>query len=60
MQPTWPGGERGKRHNGMQDDSGVLEDEPRGGPPARRQHPKFNSRHPSRPRSTLELVAINP
>jgi hypothetical protein len=38
---------RGKKHNGMQDDLGVLEDEPRDGPPARRQHPKFNSRHPA-------------
>jgi hypothetical protein len=35
--------ERGKRHNGPQDNSGVLEDEPRDGAPVRRHHLKFNS-----------------
>jgi hypothetical protein len=35
--------ERGKRHNGLQDNSGVLEDEPRDGAPVRRHHLKFNS-----------------
>jgi hypothetical protein len=35
--------ERGKKHNIIQDDSGVLEDEPGEGAPARRHHPKFNS-----------------
>jgi hypothetical protein len=38
---------RGKRHNGLQDDSGASEDEPRDGAPMRRHHPKFNSRHPA-------------
>jgi hypothetical protein len=38
--------ERGKRHNGLQDDSGVSEDEPRDGTPSRRHHLKFKSRHP--------------
>jgi hypothetical protein len=38
--------ERGKRHNGLQDDSGASEDEPRDGAPARRHHPKFNLRRP--------------
>jgi hypothetical protein len=37
--------ERGKRHNGLQDDSGASEDEPRDGAPTRRHHPKFNSQH---------------
>jgi hypothetical protein len=36
--------ERGKRHNSLQDDLGASEDEPRDGAPARRHHPKFNSR----------------
>jgi hypothetical protein len=35
--------ERGKRHNGLQDDSGALDDDPRDGAPMRRHHPKFNS-----------------
>jgi hypothetical protein len=34
--------ERGKRHNGQQDDSGASEEEPRDGAPTRRNHPKFN------------------
>jgi hypothetical protein len=38
---------RGKRHNGQQDDSGALDDEPRDGAPVRRHHPKFNSRCPA-------------
>jgi hypothetical protein len=38
---------RGKRHNGLQDDLGVSEDEPWDGAPIRRHHPKFNSRHPA-------------
>jgi hypothetical protein len=33
--------ERGKKHNGLQDDSGVLDDEPRDGAPTRTHHPKF-------------------
>jgi hypothetical protein len=37
---------RGKRHNGLQDDSGVLEDEPRDDAPTRRHQPKFHSRCP--------------
>jgi hypothetical protein len=39
--------DRGKRHNGMQDDSGASDDEPRDGAPTRRHHPKFDSRHPA-------------
>jgi hypothetical protein len=39
--------ERGKRHNGPQDDSGASDDEPRDGAPTRRHHPKFNSRRPA-------------
>jgi hypothetical protein len=35
--------ERGKKHNGLQDDSGASDDEPRDGSPMRRHHPKFNS-----------------
>jgi hypothetical protein len=35
----------GKRHNGLQDDSGASDDEPRDDTPLRRHHPKFNSRH---------------
>jgi hypothetical protein len=38
--------ERGKRHNGLQDDSGASDDDPRDGGPSRRHHPKFNSQHP--------------
>jgi hypothetical protein len=38
---------RGKRHNDMQDDSGASEGEPGDGAPARRPHPKFNSRGPA-------------
>jgi hypothetical protein len=38
---------RGKRHNGLQDDSGALDDEPRDGAPTRRHHPKFDSRRPT-------------
>jgi hypothetical protein len=34
---------RGKRHNGLQDDSSASEDEPRDGTPVRRHQPKFNS-----------------
>jgi hypothetical protein len=37
----------GKRHNGMQDDSGSFDDEPRDGVPLRRHHPKFNSQCPA-------------
>jgi hypothetical protein len=39
--------ERGKRHNGMQDDSGASDDEPRDGAPMRRHHTKFDSRYPA-------------
>jgi hypothetical protein len=39
--------ERGKRHNGLQDDSGALDDEPSDGAPMRRHHLKFNSRRPA-------------
>jgi hypothetical protein len=35
--------ERGKRHNGQQDNSGASDDELRDGAPMRRHHPKFNS-----------------
>jgi hypothetical protein len=38
--------ERGKRHNGMHDDSGASEDKPGDGTPVRRHHLKFNSRLP--------------
>jgi hypothetical protein len=38
---------RGKRHNGLQDDSSALDDEPRDGAPTRRHHPKFNPRCPA-------------
>jgi ABC-type Zn2+ transport system substrate-binding protein/surface adhesin len=37
--------ERGKRHNGMQDDSGESEDKPGDGAATRRHHLNFNSRH---------------
>jgi hypothetical protein len=37
---------RGKRHNGLQDDLGASEDEPRDSAPTRRHHPKFNSQCP--------------
>jgi hypothetical protein len=33
---------KGKRHNGMQDDSRAYDDEPRDVAPPRRHHPKFN------------------
>jgi hypothetical protein len=36
--------DRGKNHNGLQDNSGVLDDEPRHSAPTRRHHPKFDSR----------------
>jgi hypothetical protein len=39
--------ERGKRHNGLWDDSGVSNDELRDGAPTRRCHPKFKSRRPA-------------
>jgi hypothetical protein len=35
--------ERGKRHIGLQDDSGASNDAARDGAPTRRHHPKFNS-----------------
>jgi hypothetical protein len=38
--------ERGKRHNGLQDDSSASDDEPRDGAPTRRHRPKFNSQCP--------------
>jgi hypothetical protein len=38
--------ERGKRHNGLPDDSSVSDDESRNGTPMRRHHRKFNSRCP--------------
>jgi hypothetical protein len=34
---------RGKRHNGLQDNSGASKDGPGDGAPVRRHHPKFNS-----------------
>jgi hypothetical protein len=34
---------RGKKHNGLHDDSGALDDEPRDGAPMWRDHPKFDS-----------------
>jgi hypothetical protein len=37
----------GKKHNGLQDDSGSSGDEPRDGVPSRRHHPKFNARFPT-------------
>jgi hypothetical protein len=37
---------RGKRHNGLQDDSSVLEDEPRDDAPTSRHQLKFHSRCP--------------
>jgi hypothetical protein len=39
--------ERGKRHNGLQDDTGASDDVPRDGAPLRRHHPKFNPRCPA-------------
>jgi hypothetical protein len=36
--------ERGNRHNGLQDDLGASDDEPRDGAPTRRYHPNINSR----------------
>jgi hypothetical protein len=38
---------RGKRHNDLQDDTNALNDEPRDDAPARRHHPKFDSRRPA-------------
>jgi hypothetical protein len=38
--------ERGKRHNGMQEDTAASKDEPGDGAPTRRHHLKFNSRCP--------------
>jgi hypothetical protein len=38
---------KGKKHNGLQDDSGASDDEPRDGAPIARHHPKFNSRCPT-------------
>jgi hypothetical protein len=35
--------EKWKRHNGLQDESSMLDDEPRDGTPMRRHHLKFNS-----------------
>jgi hypothetical protein len=34
---------RGKKHNGLQDNLGASDDEPRDGAPMRRHHPKFDS-----------------
>jgi hypothetical protein len=34
---------RGKKHNGLQYNSGASDDEPRDGAPMRRHHPKFDS-----------------
>jgi hypothetical protein len=39
--------ERGKKHNGLQDNLGASDDEPRDGTPMRRHHPYFNSRRPT-------------
>jgi hypothetical protein len=39
--------DKGKRHNGLQEDSGSSDDEPRDGAPSRRCYPKFNSRCPA-------------
>jgi hypothetical protein len=39
--------ERGKRHNGLQDDSGALDDKPRDGALTGRHHPNFYSRRPA-------------
>jgi hypothetical protein len=39
--------DKGKRHNGLQDDSGTSDDEPRDGAPTRRHHPKLDSRCPA-------------
>jgi hypothetical protein len=39
--------DREKRHNGMQDDLGASNDEPRDGDPVRRHNPKFNSWRPA-------------
>jgi hypothetical protein len=36
-----------KRHKDLQDDSGVLDDEPRDCAPTRRHHPNFISRRPA-------------
>jgi hypothetical protein len=38
---------RGKRHNGLQADSGASDDEPRYDTPTRRHHLKFSSRCPA-------------
>jgi hypothetical protein len=35
--------DKGKRHNGPDDDSGSSDDEPRDGATSRKQHLKFNS-----------------
>jgi hypothetical protein len=38
--------DKGKRYNGLQDNLGSSNDEPRDGAPSRRHHPKFNSQCP--------------
>jgi hypothetical protein len=40
-------GDKGKYHNGLQDDSGASNDEPRDGAPTRRHHSKFDSWRPA-------------
>jgi hypothetical protein len=38
---------RGKKHNGLEDDSGASNEEPRDGARMRGHHPKFDSRCPA-------------
>ncbi len=38
---------KGKKHNGLQDDSGASDDEPRDGAPSSIHHPMFNSGRPA-------------
>jgi hypothetical protein len=58
--------ERGKRHNGLQDNSGASDDEPRDATPLRRYRSKFNRRCPidrgrlrDRSRSIREEISQN-
>jgi hypothetical protein len=39
--------DKGKNHNGLQDNSGASDDEPRDDATTRRHHPKFNSWRPA-------------
>jgi hypothetical protein len=50
---------RGKKHNGMQDDSGALDNEPRDAAPHKETLLEVQFMTLGKPRSTLKLVTIN-